>query len=90
MKPVSYILINETSSQNIGGAVSGCHLPDIRQHIVVEAGGNLLDAGLIDRIVGLRRHHPDAKILGLSELGDYRVHPSDAMNAIRRRLSDMP
>lgn len=45
---------------------------------------------LIAELVRLRRHHPDAKILGISELGPHCVLPSGAMNALRRELSDLP
>ena len=59
-----------------------------------------LRAQLIHLLVELRSHFPDAKILGVSELGlevrdqrivsSHHLCPSDAMNQIRRTLSDLP
>ena len=59
-----------------------------------------LRARLIHLLVELRSHFPDAKILGVSELGlevrdqrivsSRRLCPNDAMNSIRRTLSDLP
>ena len=59
-----------------------------------------LRAQLIRLLVELRSHFPDAKILGVSELeleirdqqiiSSGRLCPSDAMNQIRRTLSDLP
>ena len=59
-----------------------------------------LRAQLIHLLVELRSHFPDAKILGLSEIGfgiwNFEhgtrgvIRPSDAMNQIRRALSDLP
>ena len=50
---------------------------------------------LISLLVELRRHFPDAKILGLSEIDSKEPHSrniivSDAMNVLRRKLSDYP
>lgn len=44
---------------------------------------------LIRELCCLRRRYPEAKILGISELGDYCVHPSERMNQIRRAMSDL-
>lgn len=114
MQIVKFILINDAGRKDAAHIIGSCHLPDIRQHIVIEAPGfprsfkvqvsgktgsdylqletrNLEQRdALIQKLVRIRRHHPDAKILGLSELGDYQVHPSEAMNALRRELSDWP
>jgi len=88
MKQVKYILINETGSENTAAAIRNCHLPDIGQHIALQGG--LPQGELIGQLCALRRHWPDAKILGLSELAPYCVHPSERMNALRRLLSDLP
>ena len=61
---------------------------DLQQCHVVEPG--LTRGELIKRLVRLSRHHPDAKILGLSELAPHCVRPSEAMNTLRRELSDWP
>ncbi len=42
---------------------------------------------LLAELVRLRLRYPTAKILGLSELGRHRVHPSDEMNGVRREMS---
>ena len=57
-------------------------------------------AALLRLLVELRSHFPDAKILGLTELAPATrnfepgtrgvIHPSEAMNQIRRELSDYP
>ena len=50
---------------------------------------------LLELLVELRKHFPDAKILGLSELKPKESHArniivSDTMNQLRRELSDLP
>ena len=50
---------------------------------------------LISLLVELRRHFPDAKILGVSEIDGHELYckniiVSDAMNVLRRELSDLP
>ena len=44
--------------------------------------------GLIDELCRLRKQYPKAKILGVSELGEHCVHPSERMNQLRRELSE--
>ena len=88
MRTINYILVNETDAKTAARAIRNCKLPDIGHHLLVEAAG--CDADLIRELVALRRHHPDAKILGISELGDYSVHPSERMNQLRRAMSDLP
>ena len=43
---------------------------------------------LLAELVRLRLRYPSAKILGLSELGRHRVHPSEEMNGVRREMND--
>jgi hypothetical protein len=88
MQTVNYILVNEAGTQNAARIINGCHLTDIGHHIVVEAAGG--DTDLIRKLCHLRKHHPDAKILGISELGEYCVHPSERMNQLRCAISDLP
>ena len=88
MKQIKFILINKNACQNADRIVHDSFVSDLRQCHVVEPG--LSRGELIQRLVRLRRHHPDAKILGLSELGPHCVRPSEAMNALRRELSDWP
>ena len=50
---------------------------------------------LLNLLVELRQHFPDAKILGISEIDGKELHSrniivSDAMNELRRELSDLP
>ena len=45
--------------------------------------------GLIDELCRLRKQYPKAKILGVSELGERCVQPSERMNQLRRELSDL-
>lgn len=52
-------------------------------------------AALLQLLVMLRQHFPDAKILGVSELDGRELYckniiVSDAMNVLRRELSDLP
>ena len=52
-------------------------------------------AALLNLLVELRQHFPDSKILGLSELDGRELYckniiVSDAMNVLRRELSDLP
>ena len=88
MKTVNYILVNEAGTQNAARNINGCHLPDIGHCVIVEAAES--DTALIRELCRLRRRYPEAKILGISELGEYCVHPSERMNQIRREMSDLP
>ena len=50
---------------------------------------------LIELLVELRKHFPDAKILGVAEIDGKASHckniiVSDAMNVLRQELSDLP
>ena len=52
-------------------------------------------AALLQLLVDLRQHFPDAKILGVSEIDGRELYckniiVSDAMNVLRRELSDLP
>ena len=52
-------------------------------------------AALLQLLVHLRKHFPEAKILGVSEIDGRELYckniiVSDAMNQIRRELSDLP
>ena len=88
MKTIKYILVNETSSENAVRAIRDCHLPDIGYNHIVEAC-NLSKSELIGQLCRLRRHYPNAKILGISELGEHGVQPNGTMNRVRREMSDL-
>ena len=47
-------------------------------------------SSLVDLIVELRSHFPEAKILSTSEIDGKTIRPSDAMNQLRLQLSDLP
>ena len=52
-------------------------------------------AALLQLLVDLRKHFPDAKILGVKELDGKEIYAkniivSDSMNVLRRELSDYP
>ena len=96
MQTVNYILVNEAGTQNAARIINGCHLPDIGHRVICDAGSKFQVSGssernaLIKKLCHLRKQHPEAKILGISELEDYCVHPSERMNQIRRAMSDLP
>ena len=90
MKTVNYILVNEAGTQNAVSNINGCHLPDIGHCVIVDAGNLEQRGALIRELCRLRRRYPEAKILGISELREYCVHPSERMNQIRRAMSDLP
>lgn len=89
MQNFKYILVNDASAKS--SACNSLHrfIPHIGHCIEVNCGNRSV---LIDQLVKLRRHYPDAKILGISELdtsashAPIRVNPE--MNALRRKLSD--
>ena len=88
MKSIKFILVNETGSNEAARAISDSRGADFGQHIVVNSQG-LSRGELIERLVSLRRQHPDAKILGVSEIDGERICPSEAMNSLRLELSDV-
>lgn len=45
---------------------------------------------LVELLVDLRSHFPEAKILSTSEIDGKSIHPFDAMNQLRLQLSDLP
>lgn len=45
---------------------------------------------LVELLVDLRSHFPEAKILSTSEIDGKTIRPSDAMNQLRLQLSDLP
>lgn len=99
MQTVKFILVCEAGTQNAAYRINNCHLPNIGQHVIVNGSGHtgITDTTdikqcetLLRELCELRQHHPEAKILGISELGAYSVHSSDAMNRLRRHLSDLP
>ena len=99
MKLVKYILINESYSEDAVLAIRNSRVSDFRHSHIISAAG-LARPELISVLVLARKQWPSAKILGISELGlevrdgriisSGRLCPSDAMNVLRRELSDLP
>ena len=101
MRKIDYIFIDSDSETR--DSQPGRHAVSLfRHHLIVNAEGlltNTIDIrqreALIQRLVQLRHLYPNAKILGVSELDDKapdskNIIVSDAMNALRRELSDYP
>ena len=92
-------MINETYSQNSVLAIRNNRVSDFRHSHIISAAG-LTRPELISVLLLARKQWPSAKILGISELGlevrdgrivsSGRLCPSDAMNSIRRDMSDLP
>ena len=90
--------LNSTAQDTVL-AIRNSRVSDFRHSHIISAAG-LSRPELISVLLLARKQWPSAKILGISELGleirDQRIissgrHcPSDAMNQIRRALSDLP
>lgn len=99
MKLVKYILVNESYSEDAVLAIRNSRVSDFRHSHIVSAAG-LTHPELISVLLLARKQWPSAKILGISELGlevknqrivsSGRLCPRDAMNRLRRELSDLP
>ncbi len=91
MKKVKYILVNEKSTANRHGVSLAHHLRDIRHYHIVE--GDICHSEgrveLVKQLASLRQRYPNARIFGVSEVEGKNIRPSEAMNAIRRELSDL-
>lgn len=101
MKQINYILVNETGSETAVRAIGNSPVSELRFHsnIVVaprkwQVPGSKERRELLDQLVFLRQHWPEAPILGVSEIDlsathtPVRVNPE--MNALRRAMSDLP
>ena len=101
MRNIKYILVNDAAAK--GSACQSGHrfIPHIGHCIVCDASSRFQGssdqserAKLLNELVRLRKHWPEAKILGVSELdtsashAPVRVNPE--MNKLRRDLSDLP
>ena len=99
MRTINYILVNESYSEDAVLAIRNSSVSDFRHSHIISAAG-LTHPELISMLVFARKQWPSAKILGISELGleirdqrivsSGRLCPNDAMNQIRRDLSDLP
>ena len=90
MYAIKYILVNDSTAK--GSACESRHrfIPHIGHCVDINCGNRSV---LIKHLCKLRRHWPEAKILGVSELdvsashAPVRVNPE--MNALRREMSDL-
>lgn len=89
MRHVKYIFVNETSSPSPTPTALGCIDSDFRYSLIIDTAG-LARPELIKVLTTARRHYPEAKILGLSEINGRNIRPSDSMNALRKELNDYP
>ena len=91
MYQIKYILVHDAPAT--GGVCKSSHrfIPHIGHCVEVYCGER---SKLLSQLCELRRHWPDAKILGVSELdlsGSHApVRVSQEMNQLRRELSDLP
>ena len=89
MRNIKYIIVNETSSPSPTPASLGSVASDFRHSHIIDAAG-LSRPELISVLLLARRHSPEAKILGLSEINGRHIRPSAAMNMLRKELSNLP
>ena len=61
---------------------------NIKYILVNDGAAEPRGEGLIEELCRLRKQYPKAKILGVSELGEHCVQPSERMNQLRRELSE--
>ena len=85
MKTIKYILVYETVCKNTGCDVTYRTVPHLGYCCYVSCPN-------IDTLVKLRKHWPEAPILGVSEVNTSSSHApvrvSQAMNDLRRELSE--
>lgn len=93
MQQINYILVNESGFEKAARAIGGCTVTDLRDHSVIVNNKRLSREALIDQLVELRSHHPDAKILGISEVDLHFAHApikvNPWMNELRLELSEL-
>ncbi len=99
MSQIDYILVNESYSEDAVLTIRNSRVSDFRHSHIISAAG-LSRPELISVLLLARKQWPSAKILGVSEIGfgtlNFEpgtrgvIRPSDAMNQIRRTLSDLP
>ena len=100
MKIVKYLFVNDTRNKNPLCDAGRRDVSDFRYNITVEPDAKWRESGsesrteLLGQLVRLRRHYPDAKILGLSEIDLSSAYApikvSPWMNQLRREMSDWP
>ena len=91
MQNIKYILVNDAAAKGSACKPGNRFIPHIGHCIELDCGNR---PELVDQLVELREHWPNAKILGVSELditsshAPVRVNPW--MNELRSQLSDLP
>lgn len=98
MKQVNYIFVNETGNQNAVNAIRNSRVSAYKQCVMINAGSRFNIQGsnnrgaLIHKLYRLRKHYPEAPILGVSEVDPSNSHTSIRvnpwMNQLRRDMSD--
>lgn len=93
MQQINYILVNESGSEKAARAISGSKVSDYSHHSIIVNTKGLTREALIDELEELRSHHPDAKILGISEVDIHFAHApikvNPWMNELRLELSEL-
>lgn len=90
MYNIKYLLVNDAGSKSRACNSRHRFIPHIGHCIELDSGNR---PELVDQLVKLREHWPNAKILGVSELditsshAPVRVNPW--MNELRSELSDL-
>ena len=93
MKAIQYIFVYESDSKILSRTHLSNHLSEFRHYVVVDADSKCKNLGtqeratLIAKLCQLRHQHPDAKILGVSEVFGWQIKPSEFMNSIRREMT---
>ena len=91
MRNIKYILVNDAGSKSRACISRHRFIPHIGHCIELDCDNR---PALIDQLVKQRKHWPNAKILGVSELDITTSHApvrvSPWMNELRSRLSDLP
>lgn len=90
---INYIFINDNGSKKAVSAILNSRVSELRHCLVVEIGSKDRTA-LLSELCELRRHYPDAKILGVSEVDPTAAHApirvNPMMNQLRLELSELP
>ena len=88
MNNIKYILVNDGAAEPRFKAALPSSKIKVQSGFAAGQSGSERE-GLIEELCRLRKQYPKAKILGVSELGEHCVHPSERMNQLRRELSDL-
>lgn len=91
MRNIKYILVNDAGNKSRTCNSRNRFIPHFGHCIELDCGNR---PELVDQLVKLREHWPNAKILGVSELdittSHYPIRVNHWMNELRSLLSDLP